>query len=65
MASEARFIVPKRRFYSSEFNSNSLANAAKLVPPLPALPSAAWRRIWDNVIPFFAFPPAIGRVIYI
>jgi putative transposase len=25
---------------------------------------AAWRRAWDQVIPFFAFPPAIRRVIY-
>jgi putative transposase len=25
---------------------------------------AAWRRSWDRVIPFFAFPPAIRRVIY-
>ena len=26
--------------------------------------AAAWRRSWDRVIPFFAFPPAIRRVIY-
>ncbi len=25
---------------------------------------AAWRRAWDRVIPFFAFPSAIRRVIY-
>ena len=25
---------------------------------------AAWRRAWAQVIPFFAFPPAIWRVIY-
>lgn len=25
---------------------------------------AAWRRAWAQVIPFFAFPPAIRRVIY-
>jgi putative transposase len=25
---------------------------------------AAWRRAWDQVIPFFTFPPAIRRVIY-
>ena len=24
----------------------------------------AWRRAWDKVIPFFAFPPAVRRVIY-
>jgi putative transposase len=26
--------------------------------------AASWRRAWANVIPFFAFPPAIRRVIY-
>ena len=26
--------------------------------------AAAWRRAWVNVIPFFAFPPAVRRVIY-
>ncbi len=26
--------------------------------------SAAWRNAWDRVIPFFAFPPAVRRVIY-
>jgi putative transposase len=25
---------------------------------------AAWRRAWDQVIPFFSFPPEIRRVIY-
>lgn len=25
---------------------------------------AAWRRAWDKVIPFFAFPPDVRRVIY-
>jgi putative transposase len=25
---------------------------------------AAWRRAWDKVIPFFAFPPAVRKVIY-
>ena len=25
---------------------------------------AAWRRAWAHVIPFFAFPPAVRRVIY-
>jgi transposase-like protein len=25
---------------------------------------AAWRRAWTQVVPFFAFPPAIRRVIY-
>ena len=25
---------------------------------------AGWRRAWDRVIPFFAFPPAVRKVIY-
>jgi putative transposase len=25
---------------------------------------AAWRRAWERVIPFFAFPPAVRRVVY-
>jgi len=26
--------------------------------------TASWRRAWDRVIPFFAFPPEVRRVIY-
>ena len=26
--------------------------------------AASWRRAWTNVIPFFAFPPAVRKVIY-
>jgi len=26
--------------------------------------TAAWRRAWEQVIPFFAFPPEVRRVIY-
>jgi putative transposase len=26
--------------------------------------AASWRRAWSSVIPFFAFPPAVRRVIY-
>src|SRR6185295_5933091 len=26
--------------------------------------TAAWRRVWTQVVPFFAFPPAIRRVLY-
>lgn len=25
---------------------------------------AAWRRAWERIIPFFAFPPAVRKVIY-
>jgi len=26
--------------------------------------AASWRRVWDKVIPFFAFPPEVRKVIY-
>ncbi len=26
--------------------------------------AASWCQAWSNVIPFFAFPPAVRRVIY-
>ena len=26
--------------------------------------AATWRRHWERIIPFFAFPPDIRRVIY-
>src|SRR5512146_1930662 len=26
--------------------------------------AASWRRAWCHVIPFFAFPPAVRRVLY-
>lgn len=26
--------------------------------------AAAWRRAWEKIIPFFAFPPAVRKVIY-
>ncbi len=26
--------------------------------------AAAWRRAWEYVVPFFAFPPAVRRVLY-
>ena len=26
--------------------------------------AASWRRAWDRVIPFFAFPPAVRKLIY-
>ena len=29
----------------------------------PAI-TAAWRRVWTQVIPFFAYPPEVRRMIY-
>ncbi len=33
------------------------------MPPPPSQ-GHAWRRAWDQVIPFFTFPPQLKRVIY-
>ncbi|SCB18867.1 Transposase (or an inactivated derivative) [Cupriavidus alkaliphilus] len=33
---------------------------AQKYPPI----AAAWRRAWEQVIPFFTFPPAIRKIIY-
>ena len=39
------------------------AFAAKWDGPYPTI-SQVWRRNWARVIPFFAFPPEIRKVIY-
>ena len=31
---------------------------------LAASSCGAWRKAWERVIPFFAFPPALRKVIY-
>lgn len=36
---------------------------AKWAPRYPAI-GQAWRRAWEHVIPLFAFPPAIRKMIY-
>ena len=33
------------------------------VPKYPAI-AQSWRRNWDLVIPFFAFPEGVRRIIY-
>ena len=32
-------------------------------PKYPSI-APAWRRAWNEVIPFFAFPPAVRKIIY-
>ena len=39
---------------------SSKARGARSFPPVVA----AWRRAWSHVIPFFAFPPEVRRVVY-
>ena len=43
-----------------------LVNNAGAIPggDLLKVGEDTWRRAWDRVIPFFAFPPAVRRVIY-
>jgi transposase-like protein len=44
----------------SELDAFSQGPWGQKFPPV----CAAWRNAWDRVIPFFAFPPAVRRVIY-
>ena len=39
------------------FEASPLGQRVSRVP-------AAWRRAWTHVVPFFAFPPAIRRILY-
>ncbi len=38
-----------------------MKNGAPNTPPSIAL---SWRRAWQEVIPFFAFLPDVGKIIY-
>ena len=44
----------------AELNDFEQSLLGQKFPPVVA----AWRRAWDRVIPFFAFPPAVRKVIY-
>jgi putative transposase len=52
------------RAESAEAAKERLAEfEAKWAPRYPAI-GQAWRRAWEHVVPFFAFPPAIRKMIY-
>ena len=59
-AASTRRPAPKQR------SSTSRARCVRARAVGPEVPTvvASWRRAWSNVIPFFAFPPAVGKVIY-
>jgi hypothetical protein len=41
-------------------------NCAFVRPPRPKFPTVAamWQRQWEQVIPFFAYPPEVRKIIY-
>jgi putative transposase len=39
------------------------SNAAPGAEKFPTI-VASWRRAWTHIIPFFAFPPEVPRLIY-
>ena len=44
--------------------ANGAGSSRRWLPPPPSQ-GHAWRRAWEQVIPFLTFPPQIRRVIYI
>ena len=61
-------VVALQSIYTAPTEDAALAalNAFEASPLGQRFPTvvAAWRRAWTHVIPFFAFPPAIRRVLY-
>lgn len=54
------YTAPSAEAALVELNAFAQGPWGEKFPPV----AAAWRRAWDRVIPFFAFPPPIRRVIY-
>ena len=48
---------PKRRLALDAFEESEWGRKFAAIAPL-------WQRQWDQVIPFFAFPPEVRRIIY-
>jgi len=54
------YTAPSAEAAEAELDAFERGPWGKKFPTVPT----AWRRAWDKVIPFFAFPPPIRRVIY-
>jgi putative transposase len=54
------YTAPSAEAAQAELDAFELGSWGQRFPTVVA----AWRRAWDRVIPFFAFPPAVRRVIY-
>jgi putative transposase len=54
------YTAPSAEAAQAELDAFADGPWGRKFPPV----SAAWRSAWDRVIPFFAFPPAVRKVIY-
>ncbi|WP_150550827.1 IS256 family transposase, partial [Pandoraea soli] len=54
------YTAPSAEAAQAELDSFAAGPWGQKFPPV----SAAWRNAWDRVIPFFAFPPEVRKVIY-
>jgi putative transposase len=59
-ALKAIYTAPTAEAAKAELDAFAQGPWGRKFPPIVA----AWERAWDRVIPFFAFPPAIRKVIY-
>jgi putative transposase len=59
-ALKAIYTAPTAEAAQAELEAFAQGTWGRRFPPVVA----AWQRAWDRVIPFFAFPPAIRKVIY-
>lgn len=56
----AIYRAPSAEAASAELDAFALSPWGRKYPPIVS----AWRRNWDQVVPFFAFPPEIRRIVY-
>ncbi|MDR1228807.1 MAG: transposase, partial [Azoarcus sp.] len=54
------YTAPSAELAAAEMDAFEASAWGKKFPTV----TAAWRNTWDRVIPFFAFPPAVRKVIY-
>ena len=54
------YTAPSAEMAQAELNAFDSGEWGRRYPTV----TAAWRRAWDRVIPFFTFPPAVRKVIY-
>ena len=54
------YTAPSAEAAQAELDAFEVGDWGKLYPNIVT----TWRRAWDKVIPFFAFPPGIRKIIY-
>ncbi|VVE59367.1 transposase [Pandoraea sputorum] len=54
------YTAPGAEAAASELNAFDEGDWGRRYPTV----AAAWQRVWERVIPFFTFPPAVRKVIY-